>query len=101
MSSDFNPFPISGYYGPEYFCDREDELALLRRNIRSNINTTMFSVRRLGKSGLIYHLMDSYSRDRNVVCLCVDIFSSTSLKDFTNRIATTVYNRFPETNTFG
>ncbi len=101
MSSDFNPFPISGYYGPEYFCDREDELALLRRNIRSNINTTMFSVRRLGKSGLIYHLMDSYSRDRNVVCLCVDIFSSTSLKDFTNMIATTVYNRFPETNTFG
>jgi len=31
----------------------------------------------------------------------VDIFSSTSLKDFTNMLATAVYNRFPETNSFG
>jgi len=101
MNTDFNPFPISGYYGPDFFCDREGELNLLRRNIRNNINTTMFSIRRLGKSGLIHHLIDSYSRDRNVVCLCVDIFSSTSLKDFTNMLATAVYKRFPETHTFG
>jgi len=101
MNTDFNPFPVSGYLRSEYFCDREAVLDLLRRNIRNNINTTMFSVRRLGKSGLIHHLIDSFSRDRNVVCLCVDIFSSNSLKDFTNMLATAVYNRFPETHTFG
>ncbi|HBG70941.1 MAG: hypothetical protein A2W93_03435 [Bacteroidetes bacterium GWF2_43_63] len=101
MNTDFNPFPVSGYYGAEYFCDRENETNLIRRNIRNNINTTMFSVRRLGKTGLIHHIIESYSKDRQVVCLYIDIFSSTCLMDFTNMLATVIYNRFPETNTIG
>jgi hypothetical protein len=27
------PFPTTGYHGPEYFCDREEELATLIRNM--------------------------------------------------------------------
>ena len=101
MNSEFNPFPVSGYYGADYFCDRDSETNLIRRNIRNNINTTLFSVRRLGKTGLIHHIIESYSKDRQVVCLYIDIFSSTCLMDFTNVLATVIFNRFPENNTIG
>jgi hypothetical protein len=26
-----DPFPISSYYGPDYFCDREEESAHIKR----------------------------------------------------------------------
>ena len=51
-----NPFLITGYYSPDYFCDREKELNLLKKNIGGKNNTTLISPRRLGKSGLILRL---------------------------------------------
>jgi len=50
------PFPTTGYFGPEYFCDREEETAALIMNIRGGNSTTLVALRRLGKTALVKHL---------------------------------------------
>ena len=52
-----NPFVISGYLGPEYFCDREKESDRILKSIRAGRNLTLVSLRRMGKTGLLRHVM--------------------------------------------
>lgn len=52
-TSKVNPFPTTGYIGKEYFCDREKELSSLRKFVENGMNTTLFSLRRLGKSAFL------------------------------------------------
>lgn len=101
MEKDFNPFLVSGYKGAEYFCDRVNETALLKSNIKNNKNTTLFAIRRLGKTGLIHHVFDSYTTNNKIVCIYVDILGTKNLKEFTNELATAIYNRFPENKNKG
>ena len=96
MEKDFNPFLLSGYKGPAYFCDREKETAAIKQNILNSINTTLFAIRRVGKTGLIQHVFNSFSGNNKIACIYVDILSSNNLKDFTNLLATVIYNHFPE-----
>ena len=56
--SSVNPFPITGYIGKSFFCDREYELMTLKKQVENNINTTLISLRRLGKSSLIHRLFE-------------------------------------------
>ena len=51
-----NPFITSGYEGPEYFCDREEETAKLIRHLTNGNNVVLMSPRRMGKTGLLYHV---------------------------------------------
>ena len=44
-----NPFLLTTYGGPEYFCDRRYELERLTSNILNGVNTTLLSIRRMGK----------------------------------------------------
>jgi hypothetical protein len=101
MEKEFNPFLVSGYKSAKYFCDREVETAIIRKNIQSNLNTTLFAIRRIGKTGLINHVFESYAKNTKVVCIYVDILSSTNLKEFTNLLATVIYNSFPEDKGIG
>ncbi len=101
MEKNFNPFLVSGYKNVKYFCDREAETATLKANIKNNINTTLFAIRRIGKTGLIHHVFNSYANNNKIVCIYVDILSSNNLKDFTNQLATVIYNRFPENKSVG
>ena len=48
-----NPFVISGYVAPQYFCDREVETETLTKLIENGNNVALISTRRLGKTGLI------------------------------------------------
>ena len=53
MDENVNPFPVSGYHGLSLFCDRENETNALIRNIDNGIiNTTLISIRRMGKTSL-------------------------------------------------
>lgn len=96
MGDDFNPFLISGYSGPDFFCDREDETARLNRYIRNKNHVTLFAMRRLGKTGLIQHVFDAYKSRKTVNCLYVDILGTRNLREFCNQLATAIYNHFPE-----
>lgn len=55
-NSELNPFVIGKYISDEYFCDREKETELLKKQMRNGRNVTIISDRRIGKSGLISHL---------------------------------------------
>lgn len=65
------PFPATGYYGHNYFCDRVIETELLLSNIKGGLSTTLVSIRRIGKTGLIKHLQFKLSEE--MICIYCDI----------------------------
>lgn len=78
---DRNPFIISGYVSPEYFCDREkesDELITAMLNYR---NTAVISPRRMGKTGLIEHCFHNERVKRLCNTFFVDIYATGNLKE--------------------
>lgn len=77
-----NPFVISGYVSPYYFCDREEESQNLKRNLTNGRNVALISTRRMGKTGLIRHcFQDKEIKDRYYTFF-IDIYSSSSLREF-------------------
>lgn len=101
MEKDRNPFISAGYIGPEFFCDRKEEAKLLTRFMLNRANVTLFAIRRLGKTGLIHHVFYPYRNSTRVACIYLDILSTRNLTDFTNQLATAVYNRFPPQKSLG
>ena len=101
MNNTINPFLSVGYHSPEYFCDREQETQQLNQFMQGGLHVALFAIRRLGKTGLIHHVFYPYSNNQKVACIYLDILSTKNLSDFTNRLATAVYNRFPEQKTVG
>ncbi len=96
MKDEFNPFPMRGYHGPELFCDREDEVHRLISNIKNGINTTLLSIRRMGKTGLLHHVFEILKRQRKAQCIYIDIYADQNLRAFTNTLATAVMKAMPE-----
>lgn len=78
-----NPFIISGYISPQYFCDREDETARMLNAIKNGRHMTLFSPRRMGKTGLIKHLFYFGERKKDFIPVYLDIMATTCLKEFT------------------
>ena len=93
------PFPTTGYFGPGYFCDREEETESLIRNIRGGNSTTVVALRRIGKTALVKHLQ--YKLRKNYLHVYVDILSTESLSDLLNKMASAVAAMVPETSTTG
>ena len=77
-----NPFLVSGYAGPEYFCDRKDETARLVSAAKGKVNTLLISRRRMGKSGLVEHLFANKEIAKKYYTFYVDIYSTLDLNDF-------------------
>lgn len=101
MEKDRNPFISAGYIGPEFFCDRKEEAKLLTRFMLNRANVTLFAIRRLGKTGLIHHVFYPYRNSTRLACIYLDILSTRNLTDFTNQLATAIYNRFPPQKSLG
>lgn len=77
-----NPFSVSAYMGPEYFCDRADETQQLADALSNGRNVTLISPRRVGKTGLIKHLFQSLN-SKEVQCFYIDLFSTSNMQEFT------------------
>jgi len=90
MKPIINPFPVVSYIGPEYFCDRENETAELLAALSSKRSVTLYSIRRLGKTGLIQHVLGQLARKRNFVTVYIDIYDTVDQKDFVNKICSKV-----------
>jgi hypothetical protein len=101
MEKNNNPFLLTGYKSPNYFCNRREETKLLNQLMLNGTNVTLFSIRRLGKTGLIQHVFYPYLSNTKISCIYLDILATKTLADFTNQIATAVYNRFPPQKTLG
>ena len=86
-----NPFPIEGYAGSEYFCDRVEETKDLLSALANGRNVTLISPRRMGKSGLIKHMFEIVSREQpEIACFYFDIFHTKNLNDFIQLFATNI-----------
>jgi len=90
MDKPLNPFPIFGYYGPAYFCNREKERDQIITALRNGRNITLYAPRRIGKTGLISHVIYHLGKKWN--CVYLDVQESFTFKDFTNSFLSAVLN---------
>jgi AAA+ ATPase superfamily predicted ATPase len=77
-----NPFVISGYVSPEYFCDREAESKELLTAMLNGRNMALISPRRMGKTGLVEHCFHNEEVKREFNAFFVDIYATGNLKEF-------------------
>lgn len=99
MKKPRTPFPTTGYFGPDYFCDREEELAQLIRNLKGGNSTTLVAMRRMGKTALIRHLFHQLGT-RNQ-CIYLDILPAESLNDLLNQFIGACSGSIAETTSTG
>ena len=85
----FNPFVTDGYAGKRYFCDRHQETEDLLNSLRNGNNVTLYSPRRMGKTGLIWHVFETL-KSENYRCYYIDIMDTWDLNDFINKFASVV-----------
>lgn len=83
-----NPFPVSTYQGPDYFCDREQETSKLVSNINSGISSAVISIRRIGKTGLIQHVFTKLPNGFKGIY--IDILETENLQQFLNHLGTAI-----------
>ncbi len=75
-----NPFLISGYESPHFFCDRSKESERLLNAIKNSRNVTLISERRLGKTSLLNHV--GYLLEKDIIFIYIDLYPTLHLKDF-------------------
>lgn len=97
-----NPFIFRTYQSKELFCDRENELKKLVTNCLSGADTTLVAQRRIGKTGLIYRLIDEIeSTGQPITPIYIDIFATRSIDDFVKVLSEAILKKFPEHTTIG
>ena len=87
-----NPFLITGYISPEYFCDREAETQQLISSALNPKNTALFSLRRLGKTALMMHT-NNVLKKKGIKCLYIDIMMTKSKRDFEYQFSKAYFNQ--------
>ncbi len=94
-----NPFATTHYLGPDYFCDRQVETKKIIQGLKNGNSLTLISIRRIGKTGLIHHVLHKLPKSFKPVY--VDILDTENLNQFLNRLATSIITQFPEKTGFG
>ena len=87
-----NPFVTSGYEGPEYFCDREEETAKLTRMLTNGNNVVLMSPRRMGKTGLLYHVFQQEEMANEYHTFIIDIYSTKNMNDLVAEMGKVILN---------
>lgn len=87
-----NPFVTSGYEGPEYFCDREEETVKLIRMLTNGNNVVLMSPRRMGKTGLLYHVFQREEISSEYHTFIIDIYSTKNLNDLVAEMGKVILN---------
>ena len=89
-----NPFLLTGYYSPDYFCDRETETERMIAALKNDRNISLMSPRRFGKTGLIHHVFYKISeKEKHTACIYFDIYSTQNLNDFVKIFAESVLGK--------
>ena len=82
MRKILNPFITSGYISEEFFCDRENESAILTKSITQGNNIAIISPRRMGKTGLIKHCFHQQNLSEKYYTIFIDIYATGNLREF-------------------
>lgn len=87
-----NPFVTSGYEGPEYFCDREEETKKLTQLLANGNNVVMMSPRRMGKTGLLYHAFQQKEIAKSYNTFIIDIYSTKNMAEMVAEMGKVILN---------
>ena len=87
MRKPVNPFIITGYHSPAYFCDRTEELSWLQEQFVNERNIVLYSWRRMGKTALVSHFFHNVRKDRRAEGVFVDLLGTSNLSDANRNIA--------------
>lgn len=86
-----NPFYLIPHTPKAYFCDRAQETDDIIRFLENGSNVTLISPRRYGKTGLIYHIFDSFKEQKKEVELFyTDMYATSCVDDFIAVLAESV-----------
>lgn len=88
-----NPFLVSGYISPKYFCNRKQETERLITDAINSSNTTLFSLRRMGKTGLIHHCINHIKKKEKIKCIYFDIMMTNNIQEFVNEFGRVFLNQ--------
>lgn len=88
-----NPFILSGYAGPEYFCDRKDESQRILEAATNGRNIVLASIRRLGKTGLIKFFHDKLKKDTDIIPVYLDLMPTLDLSSFISLFAKSFFEQ--------
>ncbi len=91
-----NPFLITGYIDPEHFCDREVETERIISSIKNRRNLTLYSLRRMGKTGLIKHVFYQMKNSRKYSFIYLDILPTNNLTDFIEVFSKGVFGKLKD-----
>ena len=94
-----NPFVIGKYVSEDYFCDRYDETAFLKKQVDNGRNTAIIAPRRLGKTGLIYHFFSQPDIAKRYQTIFIDIYATDSLSEFVYLLGKTIYKELKPLHT--
>jgi uncharacterized protein len=99
MKKPSTPFPVAGYYGPAYFCNREKETRILLSNVEGGLSTVLTAQRRIGKTSLIQHVLAKLPVGTQGIYL--DILPTENMTGFLNELATAVIRNVSDKRGFG
>lgn len=80
-----NPFPITNYLGPKYFCDRNSELSSLLDAFNNQRPIVLHAIRRIGKTGLIHHF-HHHLKKKKVITVYIDVLDTHNDASFANKL---------------
>lgn len=93
-----NPFLVTGYYTPDYFCNRILETETIKDALSNGRNITLIAPRRMGKTGLIKNIFYKLEEEnKNIVTIYMDIYSTQNLKEFIALFANSVIGKVDST----
>lgn len=92
------PFPTFGYFGPGYFCDREEELKALISCYKGNQPVLLSGIRRLGKTGLLHHFI--HHQEQNEIGIYVDLQDASNIRDSVSNLSQAILKTFHEENKY-
>ncbi len=97
MSKPKNPFLVNAYYTPSYFCNREEETQIMIDAANNGRDITLFSLRRMGKTGLIDNVGYYLKKKYKWLYLYTDIFSTDNelelIEHLTNSVLVQLYSK--------
>lgn len=85
------PFKYGKIVEDDFFVNREEEIKYIKKNIESNINLTIISPRRWGKSSLVSKIAREVSAENKDIRFCfIDLFNTRTEQEFYDYFATEV-----------
>lgn len=92
-----NRFEIYTYKSPEYFCDRNTELSRLIEMFDNQRFTMLYSMRRLGKTGLVHHFHHSLKKRKKTICVYCDMQNTQNDGEFVTKLVSSIFSAIEPT----